>query len=156
MGRYELMVNGQPREAVVPDDMPLLWVLRDVLGLTGAKYGCGVGVCGACTVHLDGGPEQSCQVPVSQLAARKVTTIEGLSEAGDHPVQKSWIAGDVPQCGYCQPAQLLLAAALAARTKPGVDRQRLADEMSEAICRCGSYPRIMAALQAVVEGRSDD
>jgi isoquinoline 1-oxidoreductase alpha subunit len=127
-----------------------------VLGLTGAKYGCGVGVCGACTVQLDGDPEQSCQVPVSELAGRKVTTIEGLSEAGDHPVQKAWVAGDVPQCGYCQPAQLMIATALAARSGSGVDRQKLAEGMSEVICRCGSYPRIMAALQAVVEGRSDD
>jgi len=145
MARFTLTVNGSRREVDQEGDTPLLWVLRDALRLTGTKYGCGVGVCGACTV-LEGGREvRSCQVPISQAAGRRFTTIEGLSADGTHPCQKAWLAEDVAQCGYCQPGMILAAAALLAEhPRPsGADVDRV---FSEHVCRCGSYPRVRRAI----------
>jgi isoquinoline 1-oxidoreductase subunit alpha len=138
-------VNGRQRQVDVPPEMPLLWVIRETLNLTGTKYGCGIAVCGACTVHVDGAAVRSCVTPVSAVAGRRVTTIEGLAERGDHPVQKAWIDVDVPQCGYCQPGQIMSAAALLAR-KPAPTDADIDDGMSGNICRCGTYQRIRAAI----------
>ena len=118
MGRYTLRVNGKQHTVEVVADTPLLWVLRDALGMTGTKFGCGLGVCGACTVHVDGGAARACMIPISELGSRAVTTIEGLSPDGTHPVQRAWLAEDVAQCGYCQPGQIMAAAALLAGKEP--------------------------------------
>jgi aerobic-type carbon monoxide dehydrogenase small subunit (CoxS/CutS family) len=144
MPPYRLSVNGQQRSVNVPAEMPLLWVLRDTLGLTGTKYGCGMALCGACTVLLDGEPARSCVTPVSTVAARRVTTIEGLSAEGDHPVQRAWIAEEVPQCGFCQSGQVLAAAALLAKTPDPSDAE--IDRTMTNICRCGTYQRIRTAI----------
>lgn len=150
MSRHAFMLNGQAREVEAPDDMPLLWVLRDLVGLTGAKYGCGEGVCGACTVLLDGAAVPSCQLDVSRIRGRAVTTIEGLSADGGHPLQRAWIAEDVPQCGYCQAGQIMGAAALlAARPKP-TDAE-IDTAMAGHVCRCGTYVRIRAAIHRAAE-----
>jgi len=138
-------VNGKPRQVDVPPEMPLLWVIRESLHLTGTKYGCGIAVCGACTVHVDGTAVRSCVTPASAVAGRQVTTIEGLSERGDHPVQRAWTEVDVPQCGYCQSGQIMSAAALLAR-KPAPTDADIDDGMSGNICRCGTYQRIRAAV----------
>src|SRR5215510_8859319 len=138
-------VNGKQRQVDVPPEMPLLWVLRESLNLTGTKYGCGIAVCGACTVHVDGAPVRSCVTPVSAVAGRTVTTIEGLSDKGDHPVQRAWTEVDVPQCGYCQSGQIMSAAALLAR-KPEPTDADIDDGMSGNICRCGTYQRIRRAI----------
>lgn len=126
--------------------MPLLWVLRDILGMEGTKYGCGVGSCGACTVHLNGSAVRSCQLPISALAGMEITTIEGLSAKGDHPVQKAWIAEDVAQCGYCQSGQIMSAAALLKST-PNPTEEDIENFMAGNICRCGTYTRIKKAIQ---------
>ena len=140
----EISVNGQVHRLDVEDDMPLLWVLRDELGMTGTKYGCGIGQCGACTVHVDGEARRSCSLPVSAVVGTKITTIEGLSTDGSHAVQKAWIAEDVPQCGYCQSGQIMAAAAfLAANPKP-TDAD--IDANLSNICRCGTYPRMRKAI----------
>lgn len=145
MAKLTLTVNGRARIVNVDPDTPLLWVLRDELSLTGTKYGCGEGQCGACTVHVDGAAIRSCVTPVSSVARQKVTTIEGLSPDGRHPVQRAWIEEDVPQCGYCQPGQIMTAASLLAfRSKP-TDAE-IDDAMSGNICRCGTYPRIRKAI----------
>ena len=141
----KLSVNGKDTAVDVDPDMPLLWVLRDTLGLTGTKFGCGMALCGACTVHLDGQPIRSCVTPVSAVAARKVTTIEGLSPDRSHPVQKAWIELDVPQCGYCQSGQIMSAAALLAHTAAPSDAD-IDTAMSGNLCRCGTYQRIRAAI----------
>ncbi len=141
----QLSVNGKDTAVDVDPDMPLLWVLRDTLGLTGTKFGCGMALCGACTVHLDGQPIRSCVTPVSAIGARKVTTIEGLSPDRSHPVQKAWIELDVPQCGYCQSGQLMSAAALLAHTAAPSDAD-IDTAMSGNLCRCGTYQRIRAAI----------
>jgi aerobic-type carbon monoxide dehydrogenase small subunit (CoxS/CutS family) len=141
-----LSINGRPRPVSSPADTPLLWVLRDELGLTGTKYGCGVGVCGACTVHVDGAPTKSCLLPVAAAEGKAVTTIEGLARDGDHPVQRAWLLEDVAQCGYCQPAMILRAAALLAEAPDPTDAQ-IDAAMSEVLCRCGSYPRIRKAVR---------
>jgi isoquinoline 1-oxidoreductase alpha subunit len=140
-----LTVNGQARRVDADPDMPLLWALRDLLGLTGTKYGCGVALCGACTVHLDDQPVRACVVPLSAAKGRRVRTIEGLSAATDHPVQQAWIEAQVPQCGYCQSGQIMAAAALLARTPSPTDAQ-IDDAMGGNICRCGTYQRIRAAI----------
>ena len=141
-----LTVNGQSRELDVDPDMPLLWALRDVMQLTGTKYGCGMALCGACTVHLNGEAIRSCVTPVSAAMGGKVTTIEGLSAHGDHPVQKAWLDLDVVQCGYCQSGQIMSAAALLAKN-PAPSDADIDSAMSGNICRCGTYPRIRAAIK---------
>ena len=145
MAKFTLTVNGRARTVNVDPDTPLLWVLRDELRLTGTKYGCGEGQCGACTVHVDGAAIRSCVVPVSSIARQKVRTIEGLSPDGRHPVQRTWIEEDVPQCGYCQPGQIMTAASLLAFRSNPTDAE-IDDAMSGNICRCGTYPRIRKAI----------
>jgi isoquinoline 1-oxidoreductase alpha subunit len=148
--KYALTVNGKPVTVDVPADMPLLWVLRDVLELPGTKYGCGVAQCGACTVHLDGAATRSCQVPVSSVGRAKVTTIEGLSADGSHPVQRAWRELDVPQCGYCQAGQIMAAAALLAK-QPHPTRADVDQAMTGNLCRCATYLRIRAGVERAVE-----
>jgi len=148
----QLNVNGTAREVDAPGDMPLLWVIRDVLGLTGTKFGCGMAQCGACTVHLDGQAVRSCVLPVSAVAGRMVTTIEGLSPDGSHPVQKAWVEADVVQCGYCQPGQIMSAAALIAHNpSPSDDDIDLA--LAGNICRCGTYQRVREAVRKAAAQR---
>ncbi|GAA1905005.1 (2Fe-2S)-binding protein [Lapillicoccus jejuensis] len=142
-----LRVNGVASSVPVPTSMPLLWALRDALGLTGTKYGCGVEACGACTVLLDGEPERSCSVQVHDAVGKAVTTIEGLSPDGSHPVQQAWVAGQVPQCGYCQSGMILAAVALLRRTPQPTDAQ--IDAAMRNICVCGTYQRIRAAIHQV-------
>ena len=141
----KLSVNNKEVEVDVDGETPLLWVLRDTIGLTGTKYGCGMALCGACTVHLDGEPIRSCVTPVSTVGTKKVTTIEGLSPDRSHPVQKAWIELDVPQCGYCQSGQIMSAVALLAHTPKPTDAD-IDAAMSGNICRCGTYQRIRAAI----------
>ncbi|MCC7051998.1 MAG: (2Fe-2S)-binding protein [Gemmatimonadaceae bacterium] len=138
-------VNGASRTVDVPADMPLLWVLRDVLDLKGTKYGCGIAQCGACTVHVNGAPARACQLPVATLQGAKVTTIEGLSADGTHPLQKAWEELDVPQCGYCQAGQIMTAAALLARTPRPTDAQ-IDAAMGGNLCRCATYTRIREGI----------
>ena len=139
-------VNGVRREVSVEADTPLLWVLREHLGLTGTKFGCGIASCGACTVHLDGQAVRSCATPVAMVEGRSVTTIEGLSADGSHPLQKAWIAEQVPQCGYCQSGQIMQAATLLARNKAPT-REDIVEHMDGNICRCGTYLKIISAIQ---------
>ena len=141
----ELNINGKAQSVDVAGDTPLLWVIRDTLGLTGTKFGCGMALCGACTVHLDGDAVRSCITPVSAVAGKKVTTIEGLSADGSHPVQTAWVADQVPQCGYCQSGQIMQAAALLAKT-PSPSDDQIDAAMSGNVCRCGTYQRIRAAI----------
>jgi isoquinoline 1-oxidoreductase alpha subunit len=143
---YALNVNGQAHAVDVPERMPLLWVLRDTLGLRGTKFGCGAGQCGACTVLLDGEPTRACLTPVSAVGERKIATIEGLSPDGSHPLQQAWLALDVPQCGYCQAGQLMAASALLASTPRPTDEQ-IATAMNGNVCRCGTYIRIREAIK---------
>ena len=143
MARFTL--NGETVSPDVPPATPLLWVLRDTLHLTGTKFGCGVGQCGACTVHIDGVAQKSCQFPVSTVEGKTVVTIEGLSGDGKHPVQQAWIAEQVPQCGYCQPGQIMRAAYLLSRTPKPSDAD-IDEVMSENLCRCGTYQRIRRAI----------
>jgi isoquinoline 1-oxidoreductase subunit alpha len=138
-------LNGTDTRVDVDADMPLLWLLRDTLGLTGTKFGCGMALCGACTVHLEGAAVRSCVTPVSAVRGRKVTTIEGLSRDSSHPLQKAWIELDVPQCGYCQSGQIMSAAALLAQSPQPSDAE-IDAAMSGNICRCGTYQRIRAAI----------
>ena len=146
MADISLRVNGSERKVSVSPETPLLWVLRDSLALTGTKFGCGAGLCGACTVHVDGAAVRSCSTPVSQVAGKNVTTIEGLSANGLHELQKAWIAEDVPQCGYCQPGQIMTAAALLAKN-PHPSDDDITKAMTGNICRCGTYDRIRRAIQ---------
>ena len=142
----QFSVNGRSQRLEVEADTPLLWVLRDTLGLTGTKYGCGIAQCGACTVHVNGEPVRSCSVPVSAAEGKRVTTIEGLAPDSSHPLQKAWVAEQVPQCGYCQSGQIMQAAALLAKnTNPS--RAEIVNHMNGNICRCGTYHRIIAAIQ---------
>ena len=149
----KLLINGQPHDVDAPDDMPLLWVLRDLVGLTGTKFGCGMAQCGACTVHLDGQPVRSCVTPASAVGTRDITTIEGLSKDGTHPVQLAWQETDVVQCGYCQSGQIMTAAALI-REKPAPSDADIDAAMAGNLCRCGTYQRIRAAIKAVAKGRA--
>jgi isoquinoline 1-oxidoreductase subunit alpha len=142
----KLVVNGEVREVEAPPDMPLLWVLRDRLGLTGVKYGCGVAQCGACAVHVDGEATRACVLPVGEVGTRKVTTIEGLSQDGAHPVQRAWADLDVVQCGYCQSGQIMAAAALLGG-KPNPTDAEIDEALAGNICRCGTYQRIRAAVR---------
>jgi aerobic-type carbon monoxide dehydrogenase small subunit (CoxS/CutS family) len=146
MAKYTLNINGQQREVDVAPDTPLLWVLRDELKMKGTKFGCGIAMCGACTVHIDDTAMRSCSLPVSNLADQKITTIEGLSENGTHPVQKAWIEHDVAQCGYCQSGQIMSAAALL-KDNPSPSDQQITTMMNGNICRCGTYTRIKAAVK---------
>jgi isoquinoline 1-oxidoreductase subunit alpha len=145
-----LTVNGKRFDVDVSPDMPLLWVIRDVIGLTGTKFGCGLSQCGACTVHLDGKPARSCVTPVSSVATKKVTTIEGLSATSSHALQLAWIAEQVPQCGYCQSGQLMSAAALLA-SNPNPTDADIDAAMSGNICRCGTYMRIREAIKQAAQ-----
>jgi isoquinoline 1-oxidoreductase alpha subunit len=150
-----LNVNGTAREVDAPEDMPLLWVLRDLLGLTGTKFGCGMAQCGACTVHLEGQAVRSCVLPVSAVGDRMITTIEGLSPDGNHPVQRAWASVDVVQCGYCQPGQIMSAAALLAQN-PNPSDEEIDLAMAGNICRCGTYQRIREAVrQAAAQRRAE-
>jgi isoquinoline 1-oxidoreductase alpha subunit len=139
-----LTINGKTYRVDVPPDTPLLWVLRDHLGISGTKFGCGAGLCGACTVHVDGRAEFSCQLPAGDARGKKIVTIEGIPH--DHPVKRAWIDEEVPQCGYCQPGQILRAAALLAKHPSPTDRQ-IDEGMSPSLCRCGAYPRIRKAVR---------
>jgi isoquinoline 1-oxidoreductase alpha subunit len=149
----KLNVNGIERDVNAPSDMPLLWVLRDLLGLTGTKFGCGIAQCGACTVHLDGAPKRSCVTPASAAVGKKITTIEGLSQDGNHPVQRAWAELDVVQCGYCQSGQIMSATALLAAKGDPTDAD-IDAAMSGNICRCGTYQRVRAAVHRAAELRS--
>ena len=146
----KLTVNGQEHEVSVSEDMPLLWVLRDVLGMTGTKFGCGMAQCGACTVLVDGQPVRSCVRPAATVAGRSVTTIEGLGTAGDHPVQKAWAEMDVVQCGYCQSGQIMAAVALL-RAKPNPSDADIDAALTGNLCRCGTYQRIRNAVHRAAE-----
>ncbi len=145
-----LTINDQQRQFDVDPEMPLLWVLRDVAKLTGTKYGCGKGLCGACTVHLDGQPIRSCLTPISAVGKGKITTIEGLSVNGDHPVQQAWLTHNVPQCGYCQSGQIMSAVALL-ENNPNPDDEQINNAMSGNICRCGTYVRIRQAIHTAAD-----
>jgi isoquinoline 1-oxidoreductase alpha subunit len=144
-----LTINGTPHTVDVPEEMPLLWVLRDRLNLTGTKYGCGIGACSACTVHVDGAPTRSCMTPMSAVADKAITTIEGIGP--DSPLQQAWLAHQVPQCGYCQPGWLMSATALLAHNPSPTDAQ-IDAALQGHICRCGTYNRIRAAIRSVAEG----
>jgi isoquinoline 1-oxidoreductase subunit alpha len=150
MATYALHINGKEYTTDVAADTPLLWVLRDHLGLVGTKYGCGIAQCGACTVHLNGNPVRACVLPVSSIKSSKITTIEGLSETGDHPIQVAWDETDVAQCGYCQAGQMMTAAALL-KKNPKPSMQQIDDAMQGNICRCGSYHRIRQAIKSASE-----
>jgi isoquinoline 1-oxidoreductase alpha subunit len=150
MASITLTVNGEEHALDVSPDTPLLWVLRDTLGLTGTKYSCGIGLCGACTVHVDGEAVRSCVTPVSEVAGKGITTIEGLSPDGSHPVQRAWAAENVVQCGYCQPGQIMAAAALLAKNPDPTDAD-IDAAMSGNLCRCGTYQRIRRAIHRAAE-----
>jgi isoquinoline 1-oxidoreductase alpha subunit len=147
---FEFRVNGKAARSDAPPHTPLLWVIREELKLTGTKFGCGTGLCGACMVHIDGKRAFSCQTRVSEIAGKAVTTIEGLSADSSHPVQKAWLAEQVPQCGYCQSGQIMSAADLLAQT-PKPSRDQIVAHMSTNICRCGSYPRIVRAIERAAQ-----
>ncbi len=151
---YQINVNGKSHTVDAEPEMPLLWVLREVIGLTGTKYGCGIAQCGACTVHLEGQPVRSCAIPGSAVAGQAITTIEGLSANSSHPVQKAWAELDVPQCGYCQSGQIMAAAALLKNTPKPTDKD--IDDVMSNICRCGTYQRIRAAIHVAAGTRTAD
>ena len=153
MAKMTLLVNGKRHPVDVAPETPLLWVLRDSIGLTGTKFGCGVALCGACTVLVDGEAVRSCQLPAKEAVGKRITTIEGLASNGDHPLQKAWAAEDVPQCGYCQSGQLMQAAALLAK-KPHPTDADIDEAMRGVLCRCGTYNRIRRAVHAASGGRS--
>jgi len=151
MAAIAFTVNGRKASVDVAPDTPLLWVVREHLKLTGTKYGCGTGLCGACTVHVDGQAMRSCQVTAAQAAGKRITTIEGLAPKGDHPLQRAWVAEQVPQCGYCQSGQIMQAAELLAKNgKP--TRQQIVQHMDGNLCRCGTYPRIVRAIERAARG----
>ncbi len=151
MANYVISINGENTNVEgVPEDMPLLWVLRDIVGLHGTKFGCGKGLCGACTVHLDGKAVRSCIIPITIASGKSITTIEGLSENGDHPVQQAWVENNVPQCGYCQAGQIMNAAALL-KDNPNPSEQDIINGMNGNICRCGTYNRIKEAIQSAAK-----
>jgi isoquinoline 1-oxidoreductase alpha subunit len=150
MASVRFNVNGKPQTVDASPQMPLLWVLRDTLGMTGTKFGCGMALCGACTVHINGQPARACITPVSSVAGKSVTTIEGLSADSSHPVQKAWLEGDVPQCGYCQSGQIMAAAALLAKNPHPTDAD-IDEVMKGNICRCGTYQDIRQAIHRAAE-----
>jgi len=151
MARLALLVNGRKQAVDVDPETPLLWVLRDTMGLTGTKFGCGIALCGACTVLLDGEAVRSCQFPAREAVGRRVVTIEGLAARGDHPLQKAWVAEQVPQCGYCQSGQILAAAALLAKKRNPTDAE-IDAAMDGILCRCGTYNRIRRAIHRAAKG----
>lgn len=151
MAVYKLNVNGKVHSVEAEAEMPLLWVLRDFVGLTGTKYGCGIGTCGACTVLVEGAASRSCQLAVSEVGDKKVTTIEGLGANGLHPLQKAWMEHDVPQCGFCQTGQIMSAAALL-REHPQPTDEQIDDAMDRNLCRCGTYTRIREAIKTAAKG----
>jgi aerobic-type carbon monoxide dehydrogenase small subunit (CoxS/CutS family) len=151
MARLALLVNGRKQAVDVDPETPLLWVLRDTMGLTGTKFGCGIALCGACTVLLDGEAVRSCQLPAREAVGRGVVTIEGLAARGDHPLQKAWVAEQVPQCGYCQSGQILAAAALLAKKRNPTDAE-IDAAMDGILCRCGTYNRIRRAIHRAAKG----
>ncbi|HHL45254.1 MAG TPA: (2Fe-2S)-binding protein [Gammaproteobacteria bacterium] len=153
MARWSLTVNGKQQQVEAESDMPLLWVLRDLLGLMGTKFGCGVGACGACNVHLDDELVPSCTVPVSAVGGRKIVTIEGLSGDTTHPVQQAWLEEKVSQCGYCQPGQIMAAATLL-KNSPDPSDAEIDKAMARTLCRCGAYPRIRKAIHRAAKGES--
>ena len=144
-------LNGKPAEVALQPDVPLLWVLRDHLGLTGTKYGCGIAQCGACTVHVDGEAVRSCQTALGDVEGKRVTTIEGLSPDRSHPLQRAWVAEQVPQCGYCQSGQIMQAATLL-NSNPSPTREQIVEHMDGNLCRCGTYPRIIRAIERASRG----
>ena len=144
-----LIVNGKSHKVDVSPDVPLLWVIREYLKLTGTKYGCGIGMCGSCTIHIDGKAQRSCQIPAGDAQGKKITTIEGIPE--DHPVKKAWIKEQVPQCGYCQPGQIMQAIAFISE-KPDPTDEEIVDAMNGNICRCGTYPYIKSAIKLAARG----
>jgi len=150
MQRTELIVNGERKVTDVDPSTPLLWVLRDTFGLTGTKFGCGIAQCGACTVNLEGDAIRSCVTPLSRTAGKRVTTVEGLSKDGSHPVQRAWLSEQVPQCGYCQPGQMMSASVLLAKNPRPTDAD-INDAMSGNICRCGTYQRIRSAIHRAAQ-----
>lgn len=150
MKTFRLTVNGAAKTFDADPEMPLLWVLRDLIGLRGTKFGCGLGLCGACTIHLDGVPTRACITAIATVGTQKITTIEGLSADGTHPVQKAWMEEDVPQCGYCQAGQMMTAAYLVAQQPEATDEQ-VVQAMSGNLCRCGTYHRIRRAVRRALE-----
>ena len=152
MAEFNVFINGESHKLDIDPTTPLLWVLRDHIKLVGTKYGCGIAQCGACTVHLNGNAVRSCQIPISSVGDNKVTTIEGLSEKGDHPVQKAWLVHDVPQCGYCQAGQIMSAAALL-KSNPNPTEEEIENSMNGNICRCGTYTRIKAAIKTAADSQ---
>ncbi|MBL1416664.1 MAG: (2Fe-2S)-binding protein [Moritella sp.] len=146
----KLTVNGSAIDVDADPDTPLLWILRDLLGLTGTRFGCGAGMCGACTVQVDGEATFSCQMLIGDVEGQEIKTIEGLAPNGDHPVQRAWVAEQVPQCGYCQSGQIMRAAALL-DNNPNPSKEEIVDEMSANLCRCGTYPRIIRAIQRAAQ-----
>ena len=150
MAQYKLNVNGVEHQVDVDSDTPILWVLRDTLNLVGTKFGCGIAQCGACTIHLDGKAARSCSLPIGAADGKEITTIEGLSEDGSHPVQQAWIEHDVPQCGYCQAGQIMTASAFLSENKNPSDAE-ITEAMHGNICRCGTYTRIRAAVKTAAK-----
>ena len=150
MPKYTININGQQKEVDVAPDTPILWVLRDHLKLKGTKFGCGIAMCGACTVHIDGVAMRSCSIPISGIENQKITSIEGLSENATHPVQKAWLEHDVAQCGYCQAGQIMSAAALLSKNAKPSDED-ITEAMNDNICRCGTYTRIKAAIKTAAD-----
>jgi isoquinoline 1-oxidoreductase alpha subunit len=155
MSKYKLHINGASKTVDVAADTPLLWVLRDHLKLVGTKFGCGIGQCGACTVHIDGQPARACQTPISSVGKKSITTIEGLSASGEHPLQKAWQELDVPQCGYCQAGQIMTAAALL-KNKPHPSNEEIDTALAGNLCRCGTYLRIRAGIHRAAELASQE
>jgi len=155
MSKYKLHINGASKTVDVAADTPLLWVLRDHLKLVGTKFGCGIGQCGACTVHIDGQPARACQTPISSVGKKPITTIEGLSASGEHPLQKVWQELDVPQCGYCQAGQIMTAAALL-KNKPHPSNEEIDTALAGNLCRCGTYLRIRAGIHRAAELASQE
>ena len=152
MAEFNITINGKKQTLDVDPSTPLLWVLRDHLNLVGTKYGCGIAQCGACTVHFNGSAVRSCQLPISSAADNEITTIEGLSENGDHPVQQAWLEHDVPQCGYCQAGQIMSASALL-KSNPSPSDSEIENAMNGNICRCGTYTRIKAAIKSASDSQ---
>lgn len=155
MARFSFVVNKEQRSVDASPDTPILWILREQLGLTGTKYACGMAQCGSCTIHMNGNPIRSCVTPISAVEGKELTTIEGLAAEGQHPLQKAWIEKQAPQCGYCQPGQIMQAAALIDRN-PSPTREEIVNHMKGNLCRCGAYLRILNAIESVAEKRSEN